>query len=197
MNSCFAMYRLDTENYEILKAWKKKRGPLFDRHVLKNEICDSIRSWIEEKISNPQTEIVPLPQDSARSLKLGGSPSTVIAEWLSDQTGLPVRERLSKAGLSLRKRQAELDSWSRLQNPMDFQCAERPAGTVILVDDFITTGHTVREAARTLKMSGARDVHVFGLGARAQESVVDGQGVSGSDHTVTRSEKQANLMKGA
>jgi len=66
------------------------------------------------------------------------------------------------------KRQAELDSWTRLQNEMDFN-AWKTANNVVLVDDFITTGHTVREAARSLKMSGVRTVHVFGLGARTQE----------------------------
>ena len=59
---------------------------------------------------------------------------------------------------------------ARLSNPIEFDQTEnledQRGGNIILVDDFITTGHTVRAAAKTLKLSGALSVHVFALGVR-------------------------------
>jgi predicted amidophosphoribosyltransferase len=171
VDSAFALYRLNESNYPILKAWKKRRGPAFDRVVLNKDSFLEIEDWLREL--NPDQEplrdvaVVPIPQASARSLKLGGSPVAKIARWISRRSRIPFSDLLEKRS-QFGKRQAELDSWDRLSNPMRFgvKINYDVPKSVILVDDFITTGHTVREAARTLKLSGVRNVYVFGLGVR-------------------------------
>lgn len=181
VDSGWSMYRLNDLNYEILKAWKKKRGPSFDRVVLKSEEKENWLSWIDELPSQPDL-IVPMPQNRARSFRMEGSRALLLARWLSQGTDLPVQELLLKEWQLFAKRQAGLDHWYRLINPIPFRMKEdvKIPRSVILVDDFVTTGHTLREAARALKLGGVRFVTVFSLGAR-----------------IRIAEQSADLLKGA
>jgi len=167
VDACFAMHLLNEGNYAVLRAWKKSRGPLFDRRVLREDVTQRIRTWLDRAGPRPRA-IVPVPQDAVRSLRMGGSPALRIANWISRQTGIALLEMLCKTH-EPPGRQAELDFWNRLQNPIGFSVAvegDNPPLSALLIDDFITTGHTVREAARALKQSGVRQVLVLGLGAR-------------------------------
>mgnify|MGYP001179605539 CR=1 FL=1 len=58
-----------------------------------------------------------------------------------------------------RRAQAKLNSAERLHNLMDsFYVTARPPLLVILVDDVVTTGATLQEAAKTLKQAGTLEV---------------------------------------
>ncbi len=106
----------------------------------------------------------------------GSSPASVIADSVARHFMIPVEQLLRVPTRLFHKRQAELDSWGRLSSPMDFEWIldpvreRKPPRSVIVVDDFITTGHTVREAARTLKLGGIHEVYVVGLGARVDSA---------------------------
>ncbi len=105
-------------------------------------------------------------------MDLGSTPSSFIAVNFAKEFGLPFETLLGIRPRFFRKRQAELDSWQRLSSQLDFEWtgAIRAPRSVILIDDFVTTGHTLREAARALKLSGVRQVYVVGLGARVDSS---------------------------
>ena len=178
IDSAWALYLLNDANYAILKSWKKYRGPLFDRRVIDPVKLRQAQAWAAFL---PEA-VVAIPQDPARSLKLGGSPAAILAREVGRSLGIPAIDLLTKRSRLFEKRQAELDVLNRLLNPMRFEV--KPAfhvpRSVILVDDFITTGHTVREAARALKLGGVRRVGVLSLGARG-----------------TRVQKEADLLKRA
>ena len=168
IQSYTAQYLLIGQCYQIFKRWKLHHGLLFDRKVLKPNL------EIRERLNQFQTEaIVPIPQEFSRSWDLRGSRALRIAECLSPQTRLPVLPILLASPKSpTRKRQAELSMRERLANPIRFEINEallrtRPMPTrLILVDDFLTTGHTVRQAARALKSRGVQSIHIFCLGLR-------------------------------
>jgi ComF family protein len=100
--------------------------------------------------------LVPVPLHWSRQIERGFDQSRVLAEWLSRHSGLPVirpvmrrRRTASQALLPAR--------WRRRDNVRDaFALVERrrPMTTgqrVVLVDDMVTTGSTVRAVAWAIK----------------------------------------------
>jgi len=77
-----------------------------------------------------------------RGLKAAHSRVLYVSRPVTDQVGLSANERQQNVGHSMSARY-----------PI--------AGTVLLVDDVVTTGSTMREAARALHVAGAR--RVFGI----------------------------------
>ncbi len=107
--------------------------------------------------------IVPLPSDATRKQARGLDHTMWIAEWVQ-RTLLPwapivpalerVREVPPQARLgSDVLRHANVDGVFGLVRPLD--------GPVVLVDDVMTTGSTLQEAARIMRASGARPVYGF------------------------------------
>ncbi len=168
IQSYTAQYLLVGQCYQTLKRWKIHHGLLFDQRVLnpKLEIRERLRQLRAEAI-------VPIPQEFSRSWDLRGSRALRIAEWLSPQTRLPVLPiLLAPPKNPTRQRQAQLSMRDRLANPIRFEVNEEllrirsVPSSLILVDDFFTTGHTLRQAARTLKARGVQSIHIFCLGLR-------------------------------
>lgn len=104
--------------------------------------------------------IVPVPSPWLRRWRRGFHPTELLARRVARSVGVPSRAWLAMArpvrpqtGLSATLREANIKG--------AFKCtaAARVAGrTVCVVDDVSTTGATLREAARTLREAGARDV---------------------------------------
>ena len=155
---------LGTEpGYTVLKRWKVAAAPLFDTRVL---------SGPPRLPSLPLgTLLVPVPQSFARAWRLGGSPALRIADWLSRRTGLAARILL-ESPVQTGQRQGELRSEERVANRLRFRLApgaRLPAsGTpIVLIDDILTTGHTMREAADALRpyLPGS-PIHAYSLVVR-------------------------------
>ncbi|MGZ3688829.1 MAG: ComF family protein [Bdellovibrionota bacterium] len=157
-----AGYLLLNPGYRVLKKWKLHGGPLFDRQVLKPDILSSVPA--EATVAHT---IVPMPQRTARSWELGRSPARVLARFVAEKFKLPCMEILELAEASGASRQAERAMAERLGNRQRFQATANLQGQeILLVDDFMTSGHTLRSAARALKLRGAIRVHAFCLGIR-------------------------------
>ena len=112
----------------------------------------------EEKVPISHTVIGYLPRSRANVTRYGFDQARELAKALSARTGIPVarvlkrvRDGAPQKSLGVRKRQENLRG------------AFAPCGTVkglrvILVDDLVTTGAGMAEAARVLRRSGAKDV---------------------------------------
>lgn len=164
LRKLWARYLLVGAGYPVLKRWKVRGGPSFDRRVL---VMDSaLRNDLRTERFDA---IVPIPQDPRRSWTLGRSPARRIAQWLSTETGAPVREILARSGRA--SQQGKLGRHERRANALHFECVapRRHAGApprILLVDDFFTTGHTFRQAAQALERAGIDDLCAFALGLR-------------------------------
>jgi predicted amidophosphoribosyltransferase len=145
--------------YSVLKSWKKSLGPATSRRV-----------FHELKLPGGDWDlIVPVPQRFVRSWRLGGCPSELIAHELSRSSGKPMLRALLAPGRG--RPQASLSLTERTSRKLDFRVrpdlAPRLRGhRLLLVDDFLTSGRTVRLAAQALLGAGARQVSVYCLGIR-------------------------------
>lgn len=81
--------------------------------------------------------------------------------------------------LTARGRGANLRGAMRATGPVD------PSVRIVIVDDVVTTGSTVVEAARALRVAGAADVRAVALGGRRRALVVPPRGGLASAHGAT------------
>ena len=104
---------------------------------------------------------VPVPTPWHRRFRRRGCQTTCIAEALAKRFGGSVQHALTRGRFA--KRQARLDAASRRALPEDSFRLRAPvpdAAYVVLVDDVVTTGTTLRRAAKAL---GREEVHRFAL----------------------------------
>jgi len=103
--------------------------------------------------------LVPVPVDRETALKRGYNQARIIADVLSQETGIPVMVALRKCRKSIP--QAILHP---LRRPANVRGCFSPTNedlkgkTVIVVDDLTASGSTLEEAARILRKMGARKV---------------------------------------
>ena len=107
--------------------------------------------------------IVPVPIHWTRRLSRGYNQSDILAGWLSKLLGLPMMTALKRirstghqAEKNARQRHMNIRGAFAVVRPEDIQGRE-----ILLLDDVLTTGSTLNEAATTLKKSGAADISVI------------------------------------
>lgn len=105
--------------------------------------------------------LMPVPQYKKDERKKGYNPAALLARALSRRTGIPYVAGLRK--LFHTTPQKELRAVARSGNLLGAFTVDEPRATdgniVLLVDDTITTGSTLDECAKMLKIYGAREVY--------------------------------------
>lgn len=104
--------------------------------------------------------VVPVPLHRAKQNKRGYNQSALIAYKLSERYGLPVREDLLER-IRNTSSQRLLNAEERAKNTLDaFRASDRAKDKrILLIDDVFTTGATMNECAKALKLAGA--VYVY------------------------------------
>ena len=110
--------------------------------------------------------VVPVPLHSTRLCERGFNQATLLAEAAGVVLGLPVDERL----LRLRATPHQVGSGSEqreanVRDAFGWEGPEAAPRAVLLVDDVLTTGATMRACARALRAAGTREVHAIALAA--------------------------------
>ncbi|OGP86023.1 MAG: hypothetical protein A2Z08_07090 [Deltaproteobacteria bacterium RBG_16_54_11] len=112
----------------------------------------------------PADVMVPVPLHIRRLRERGFNQALLLVKELSKRTGIPYKERALKkikdtaVQIALKKRER------RKNLTRAFQVKDQEAiqgKTVVLVDDVYTTGATVNECSRALRMAGAERVAVL------------------------------------
>jgi ComF family protein len=109
--------------------------------------------------------LVPVPLHVSRLRRRGYNQSLLLARVLGRRWRVPVsprllvrtRETIPQQGLKAAERRRNLKGAFRVRKPLEGE-------TVLLVDDVMTTGATVRECSRVLLEAGAGRVEVAVLG---------------------------------
>lgn len=103
--------------------------------------------------------ILPVPLHRARYRERGFNQSEIVAEGISQVTGIPILKAILKRKKNTRD-QTYLNAQQRAENVKDAFVMGRPemmeSKKVILVDDVTTTGATLNECARMLHRAGAK-----------------------------------------
>jgi predicted amidophosphoribosyltransferase len=168
IDSFAARYLCIQPGYRVLKRWKITQGAALDRRVLvpDAEQLARLRGLRLDAITW-------VPQHRDRSWLLGACPAEKIARWMGAALPLPARALLRPARVaSSGPRQAERSLRDRMAHRMRWDWDEREDGRsiegarLLLVDDFMTSGRTLRAAAEALRSRGAAEIHVFCLGIR-------------------------------
>ena len=112
----------------------------------------------------PVDRIFPIPLHPVRLRERTFNQAELLAEALSEQTGVPCENRLLIRTRPTRP-QADLDRRERndnLRGAFDLRHGARLKGLrLLLVDDVYTTGATARACAQLLKTAGARTVSML------------------------------------
>jgi ComF family protein len=107
--------------------------------------------------------IVPLPLHDQRYRERGFNQALEIARHIAPRLQLPINTQLLRRHRST-SAQSELEAEQRAHNVADAFRANRDRQMprhVALLDDVVTTGHTVAAAAKALKAAGCRRVEVW------------------------------------
>jgi predicted amidophosphoribosyltransferase len=117
---------------------------------------------------DPLTEIVPVPPAPSRHRRRGFDPAQLIATGLAGRTSRRLAQPLRRAN---GPRQVGRPRRERLANPPRVRAAGAAPGSVLLIDDVLTTGATLVACATALREAGSGEIHaaVFAraLGERA------------------------------
>jgi len=126
--------------------------------------------YVRARIDTPPAVIVPVPLHVCRLRARGFNPSLELAREVGRRLSIPVDSRstrrvintASQAGLSARARRHNVRGAFRITRPI-------AAKHVALVDDVMTTGHTLMELARALRRAGVERVDAWVLARAAPE----------------------------
>jgi ComF family protein len=127
------------------------------------ELCAALAAWQPDAV-------VPIPMHWSRRMWRGANSPHSIGQRLAAHLSIPLADHLlvrrrrtaAQVSLSPRQRRANVRGAFRARAHRDL-----PGARLLLVDDVMTTGATVHEAAKTLVQSGAAAVAVVVL-ARAE-----------------------------
>lgn len=105
------------------------------------------------------------PTSARRAARRGFDQAELLARELAQRLGVPCRRLLRRSAGGSRRSQTGLDRLGRLTAP-GFRARVPPGCDLILVvDDVVTTGATLRAAADSLRAAGARQVRCVAAAA--------------------------------
>ncbi len=127
-----------------------------------------LAAWLADALSDPRLAghpidaIVPVPLHPTRFRERGFNQAMLLAELLSERAAVPLLDALQRTRYTTT--QTRLDRQERMENLRNAFRVRHSAAVqnrhLLLVDDVFTTGSTVDECARVLRLAGASSVRV-------------------------------------
>jgi|GEM_PF-3866164 len=161
--------------YEELKAYKRSHGrhPKLEQIITASLNSNSLKSWITKSYDL----IIPICGSLARNYTQKGGFTVRLAEILQQKISGKLSTDLFKS-LSLdRKSQGQTLGLGRFEHDISFEWAGANLAhkSILVVEDFVTSGVTLRAALKTLRNHSGRNIDVWALGLlpRTPERVSD------------------------
>lgn len=137
------------------------------KYARQRQLRHPLAAWLGENMRDARLRgrrfdvIVPVPLHRARERERGFNQAMLLAELLSRQVAVPLRDLLER--IRYTTTQTAYDRSERMENLRDaFRLRKKMHVRelrVLLIDDVLTTGSTLSECARVLKEAGALSVH--------------------------------------
>ena len=161
----------DEPAYKSVRTFGLYKGPLRKAiNLLKYHNMKRLSKPLSEKILRmeiPQVDaVIPIPLYKDRLRQREFNQSALLAKYTAKDTGasllvdclVKVKDTMPQVGLSSRERR------QNIRNAFGVEKKELIKGkNILLMDDVITTGATVRECSRVLKKAGAGNIYVMAL----------------------------------
>jgi predicted amidophosphoribosyltransferase len=157
---------LHGDTQELIRGLKYR-----NRRGVVAELADQLVHSIIDDPESPKYEIVTwAPTSSVRQRQRGYDQSEVLARAVAERLGIKCRRLLYRdrsAPQTGRNRQ------ERLNGPVFRARPLRRPYRVLVIDDVVTTGSTLRAAAHALELSGASEVCLLAVAATPRERSTD------------------------
>ncbi len=114
----------------------------------------------DSKYLNREKILVPIPQHKNKTYQRGFNQSKIITQKISKETGINIKDFLIK----IRKTKSQVEIKNKIQRSKNLLYSMQSKTKIpeeplyILIDDVYTTGSTLKEAERALKVSGAKNI---------------------------------------
>lgn len=153
-NAAYSLFSYEEKVVEWISRFKYGRQ-LYIGRVLGERMAAIKLPW------KTYDAVVPVPLHWRRQARRGFNPALILAHQVSVHRGLPLFAYLRRWRAT--KQQTRQTAEARLINVRGaFEAAATfQNGRLLLIDDVLTTGSTVNEAARALKKGGALSVDVL------------------------------------
>jgi len=116
--------------------------------------------WLWPNLKANEILLVPIPLSKERYHWRGFNQAEILTRYLGREFGYEVSSALTK--INHTAPQAELSEEGRLTNMAGCLCwtgGDLQSQTVIIIDDVVTTGATLNEAALCLRQAGAKKIY--------------------------------------
>ena len=165
--------RNDTPPFQAMRSWVSFSGPAKEAlHSLKYKqnlglgpILALPLVQIVQKAGWPVDLVIPIPLSTAHQKERGYNQAACISRAVARELNLPHSIRAVKR-IKETKTQVDLDVNKRFMNLMDAfyaNPAKLKSRNVLVIDDVITTGATMRSCAKSIMDAGAESVYCLSV----------------------------------
>lgn len=151
-----SVFRFEQDARDLVNAFKFR-----EKLYLRDDLVDFLEGLARIHFKLDELDaVVPMPSTLFHRWIRGYNQCEILAKALATRLGKPCQSLLRRVGSP--RRQGGLSEEDRRKNVLGTFAANRqPPTTVLLLDDIMTTGSTLSEAAKTLKSAGGE--RVWGL----------------------------------
>ncbi len=144
--------------YRLVKDSCREFFSLFPQEIL--------QKYIFFKEAFPHCYLQPIPLHRSREAMRGFNQAKIIAIFFQEFMNFPIGSYITRVKKTAPQAQtaSKVERIENMKNAFSVTNKKDVIGkSIILVDDVITTGNTIKEAAKVLKKAGAKHVFAFSI----------------------------------
>jgi competence protein ComFC len=175
IDGCFSALSYNAATKKLIYSFKYKPFLTGLQGVLSDLFYESLiqKEELMALLTDKKWSIVPIPLSDSRLRKRGYNQSEILAKELGKKFSIPAQNLLKRAhdtktqvGLKMEERRQNIKGAFEISSQLSVARSQKLAigsQNIFLVDDVVTTGSTLLEAANVLKRNGVKKVFALTL----------------------------------